>query len=101
MAAFSALSPATRNRASRTPDDDVTTRRLLEGLAAAVTVPALLAHVVDTAARDSALRARTMSYFELSLLVGWRSAVCSAVNSGEPSAQEPLPRSRAFTSSLR
>jgi MFS family permease len=44
--------------------------RVLEGLAAAVSVPALLAHVVDTTAGDSALRARTMTYFELSLLAG-------------------------------
>ncbi len=44
--------------------------RAMEGLAAAVTVPRLLAHVVDTKARDGALRARTMSYFELSLLAG-------------------------------
>jgi len=44
--------------------------RALEGLAAAASVPALLAHVVDETADDADLRARAMSYFELSLLAG-------------------------------
>src|SRR5262245_9506518 len=44
--------------------------RALEGLAAAASVPALLAHVVDATAGDGRLRARVMSYFELSLLAG-------------------------------
>ena len=44
--------------------------RALEGLAAAAAVPALLAHVVDETADDARLRARVMSYFELSLLAG-------------------------------
>lgn len=44
--------------------------RALEGLAAAAAVPALLAYVVDETANDAALRARVMSYFELSLLAG-------------------------------
>jgi MFS family permease len=44
--------------------------RALEGLAAAAGVPALLAHVTDATADDSRLRARAMSYFELSLLAG-------------------------------
>jgi MFS family permease len=44
--------------------------RVLEGLAAAASVPALLAHVVDETADDAGLRARVMSYFELSLLAG-------------------------------
>ncbi len=44
--------------------------RALEGLAAAAGVPALLAHLTDATAGDHALRARAMSYFELSLLAG-------------------------------
>jgi MFS family permease len=44
--------------------------RALEGLAAAAGVPALLAHLTDATADDSRLRARAMSYFELSLLAG-------------------------------
>jgi MFS family permease len=44
--------------------------RALEGLAAAAGVPALLAHLTDATAGDRALRARAMSYFELSLLAG-------------------------------
>jgi len=44
--------------------------RALEGLAAAAGVPALLAYLTDVTANDSALRARAMSYFELSLLAG-------------------------------
>src|SRR5215472_16027496 len=37
--------------------------RALEGLAAAASVPTLLAHVVDETAEDAGLRARVMSYF--------------------------------------
>ena len=44
--------------------------RALEGLAAAAGVPALLAHLTDATSGDGARRARAMSYFELSLLVG-------------------------------
>jgi MFS family permease len=44
--------------------------RVLEGLAAAATVPPLLAYLTDATADDAALRARAMSYFELSLLAG-------------------------------
>jgi MFS family permease len=44
--------------------------RALEGLAAAAGVPALLAYLTDATAEDSRLRARAMSYFELSLLAG-------------------------------
>ena len=44
--------------------------RALEGLAAAAGVPALLAHLTDATAVDHRLRARVMSYFELSLLAG-------------------------------
>ena len=44
--------------------------RALEGLAAAAGVPALLAHLTDATADDRTLRARAMSYFELSLLAG-------------------------------
>ncbi|MCA1562114.1 MAG: MFS transporter [Acidobacteria bacterium] len=44
--------------------------RALEGLAAAAGVPALLAHLADATAGDHTLRARAMSYFELSLLAG-------------------------------
>ncbi len=44
--------------------------RAFEGLAAAAGVPALLAHLTDATAGDHRLRARAMSYFELSLLAG-------------------------------
>jgi MFS family permease len=44
--------------------------RTLEGLAAAAVVPGLLAYLTDATAYDDALRARAMSYFELSLLAG-------------------------------
>ena len=44
--------------------------RAFEGLAAAAGVPALLAHLTDATAGDHTLRARAMSYFELSLLAG-------------------------------
>src|SRR5437667_10491716 len=44
--------------------------RALEGLAAAAIAPALLAHLVDATADDGRMRARAMSYFELSLLAG-------------------------------
>jgi len=44
--------------------------RGLEGLAAAAGVPALLAYLTDATANDHRLRARAMSYFELSLLAG-------------------------------
>jgi MFS family permease len=62
--------------------------RALEGVGAAAIAPSLLAHLTDVTADDYALRARVMSYFELSLLAGlglgglvgsqlWR--VCGAV----------------------
>jgi MFS family permease len=41
-----------------------------EGLSAAATTPSLLAHLTDASDRNHALRARVMSYFELSLLAG-------------------------------
>jgi len=44
--------------------------RSLEGIAAATIAPALLAHLTDITAADRALRARVMSFFELSLLGG-------------------------------
>jgi MFS family permease len=44
--------------------------RALEGLAAAAGVPALLGYLTDVTADDHRLRARAMSYFELSLLSG-------------------------------
>jgi MFS family permease len=44
--------------------------RSLEGIAAAAIAPALLAHLTDVTAGDRALRARVLSYFELSLLGG-------------------------------
>jgi MFS family permease len=44
--------------------------RALEGVAAAAGVPSLLAYLTDVTATDAALRARAMSYFELSLLAG-------------------------------
>lgn len=44
--------------------------RALEGVAAAAGVPPLLAHITDVTEGDSPLRARAMSFFELSLLAG-------------------------------
>ena len=44
--------------------------RALEGLGAAAITPSLLAHLTDVTADDYALRARIMSYFEISLLAG-------------------------------
>ena len=44
--------------------------RALEGVAAAAGVPSLLAYLTDVTATNATLRARAMSYFELSLLVG-------------------------------
>src|SRR6266704_2330664 len=44
--------------------------RTIEGLVASAGVPPLLAHITDVTEGDSALRARAMSYFELSLLAG-------------------------------
>jgi MFS family permease len=44
--------------------------RLLEGASAAAIVPALLAFLTDATEGDSARRARIMSFFELTLLVG-------------------------------
>ena len=44
--------------------------RAVEGLSAAAGVPPLLAHITDVTKNDPALRARAMSYFELSLLAG-------------------------------
>jgi MFS family permease len=44
--------------------------RVLEGLAAAVGIPPMLAYLTDLTATDASLRARAMSYFELSLLTG-------------------------------
>lgn len=44
--------------------------RALEGLAAAATGPAVLAHLTDVTEGDEVLRGKVMSYYELSLLVG-------------------------------
>ncbi len=44
--------------------------RTLEGLGAAATAPSILAHLTDVTDGNSSLRARVMSYFELSLLAG-------------------------------
>jgi MFS family permease len=44
--------------------------RALEGVAAAAGVPSLLAYLTDLTATNATLRARAMSYFELSLLAG-------------------------------
>lgn len=44
--------------------------RALEGIGVAAVTPPLLAYVADTTERDSDLRARAMSFFELSLLAG-------------------------------
>jgi MFS family permease len=44
--------------------------RALEGIGVAAVTPPLLAYLADATSRDSALRARVMSFFELSLLAG-------------------------------
>lgn len=44
--------------------------RGVEGLGAAASAPSLLAHLTDTTDGNAPLRARVMSYFELSLLAG-------------------------------
>jgi MFS family permease len=44
--------------------------RAIEGMGAAAGAPPLLAHITDVTDHDLALRARAMSYFELSLLAG-------------------------------
>jgi MFS family permease len=44
--------------------------RTIEGLGAASVTPSLLAHLTDATDRNHSLRARVMSYFELSLLAG-------------------------------
>jgi MFS family permease len=44
--------------------------RSLEGLAASAVAPPLLAHLTDVTDSDAPLRAKVMSYFELSLLAG-------------------------------
>ncbi len=44
--------------------------RSLEGAGAAACTPALLAHLTDITDRNPSLRARVMSYFEISLLAG-------------------------------
>lgn len=44
--------------------------RGLEGIGAAAVAPPLLAHLTDVTDHNAALRAKVMSYFELSLLVG-------------------------------
>jgi MFS family permease len=44
--------------------------RALEGVGVAAVTPPLLAYLADSTSHDSALRARVMSFFELSLLAG-------------------------------
>jgi MFS family permease len=44
--------------------------RTVEGLGASASAPSLLAHLTDTTEGNPPLRARVMSYFELSLLAG-------------------------------
>ncbi|MGH9786446.1 MAG: MFS transporter, partial [Terriglobia bacterium] len=44
--------------------------RAVEGFGASASAPSLLAHLTDTTDGDPPLRARVMSYFELSLLAG-------------------------------
>ncbi len=44
--------------------------RTLEGIGVAAVTPPLLAYLADATSHDSALRARVMSFFELSLLAG-------------------------------
>lgn len=44
--------------------------RSLEGLAASAVTPPLLAHLTDVTENNTGLRAKVMSYFELSLLAG-------------------------------
>jgi sugar phosphate permease len=72
--------------------------RALEGLAAAAGVPALLAHLTGATARDHTLRARAMSYFELSLLAGLALAGSLVVSSGRCSGRAHSRRSPSCTS---
>jgi MFS family permease len=44
--------------------------RVLEGIGVAAVTPPLLAYLADSTTQESGLRARVMSYFELSLLAG-------------------------------
>ena len=44
--------------------------RTIEGVGASASTPSLLAHLTDVTGGDHRLRARSMSYFELSLLAG-------------------------------
>src|ERR1039458_1948508 len=44
--------------------------RALEGIGVAAVTPPLLAYLAESTSHDSALRARVMSFFELSLLAG-------------------------------
>ena len=44
--------------------------RALEGIGVAAVTPPLLAYLADATSHDSSLRARVMSFFELSLLAG-------------------------------
>ncbi len=45
--------------------------RILDGLAVAAVTPPLLAYLAQSTTHSSSLRARVMSFFELSLLAGW------------------------------
>ena len=73
--------------------------RALEGLAAAAGVPALLAYLTDATADDSRLRARAMSYFELSLLAGLALGGSWVADSGLGSTRAHLERSPFCTES--
>ena len=73
--------------------------RALEGLAAAAGVPALLAHLTDATAHDHRLRAKAMSYFELSLLAGLALGGIVGGRLWAATQRAPLPRSHSCTSS--
>ncbi len=75
--------------------------RALEGLAAAAGVPALLAYLTDATADNDVLRARAMSYFELSLLAGLALGGIVGSRLWAAFTRARLPRSRSCTSSPR
>ena len=73
--------------------------RALEGVAAAAGVPALLAYLTEATADDPRLRARVMSYFELSLLGGLALGGIVGGRLWVDSTPAPSPPSPACTAS--
>ena len=56
--------------------------RALEGIGVAAVTPPLLAYLAESTTHEAGLRARVMSYFELSLLAGLALGGLVGVNSG-------------------